>query len=1108
MPRPTRAVTDANAEAGPSHASPYAATTGATFDFTTLDPSLTGFQSRAVNAAAPGEDDSDGEDDESFGVGSADEYSDADDHSIDNQNEQDGNSDHTDAEDEYRRQSGAYGSPALAATRSPSASSKGKQRAQDAPLARAARIAQPVGVETDQINRLILAMRGTSDFSVAGRTALDREFDRTIEQELEDIDQAIQGGKKSSTRRSRHEAEPSAEVKNMLNQANQLYARGGYDAAIEILEETIRIDPNLRVPWYTLASIYDARGELEKALMFKIIAAHLLPLSQAAVDWADLGDQSKELGLLQQAIYCYTQAIKGDKEDLDSMWDRAMLLKVAGEDKKAIKAFLGLLSVHPHDPGALRELCPLLLNTGQQSLAADLYLDAFEYYKRLCPEVNAQTEEMLDTFGYADLEFLADYSLAQQKWGQTAYVIRTGVRWLQGRYTESGWDMLKDDREFDLERKVRPNWQRDARYLEETPVYPLDHKLRLRLGLARLGMNDLEEAKASAATSELDVADYPEVYGAVADAYMDKKMYTDALEFLHELADCEVASLKLGNASWSVPTMKTRESVLKQVWPEILLSAGQGLIRSTTSVVKEQPDNYQCKMQLARAYEAINEPHKALDMLHEVIRDRQRLGVDLLEEQRARARARTGRTYATKEDRAELAAQREAAEQQRLQEFTLALAALGRIEADVENGDEDAIRDWLDLATYLVEAFRETKQFFPSDTTRKFTGVLQRTWKRRGGARDIDAQAKEMASRLQSSINPAPEHEEAEPETEAETFRGIHFDDWVGLILKYAFLLAKVNETEAAVHTLEHVQSANVFRQHLDRSTRIKLGLAAVHAYCEQFVEATDVLRIVFRPYQLRSEGLRLLYGLLSQGMKATQAFNATNLSKYMLRQLRALDTAVRGKADGRAGAPDGVEDAQEEGDEDHSHRQGSLFVPTKLSPTWNLAYGHVMLVSPSGTTALVYLLRAYELAPKQPLINLSLGVAYTMRAMSRQTDNRHHQLAQALAFFDQYRRLRGPCQEVEYNLGRFFHHLGLQSYAVNHYHNCLRMVEQERQAEHLSRMHVEEGGVEPAHVDNSHDNDESSDFARVAAYNLSSLYMLAGQDDLARMVSHKWLSM
>lgn len=43
---------------------------------------------------------------------------------------------------------------------------------------------------------------------------------------------------------------------------------------------------------------------------------------------------NRQIGLMQQAIYCFTQAIKADKEDVDTMWDRAVLLKLS--DAKAM----------------------------------------------------------------------------------------------------------------------------------------------------------------------------------------------------------------------------------------------------------------------------------------------------------------------------------------------------------------------------------------------------------------------------------------------------------------------------------------------------------------------------------------------------------------------------------------------------------------------------------------------------------------------------------------------------------------------------------------------------------------------------------------------------
>ena len=50
-------------------------------------------------------------------------------------------------------------------------------------------------------SRLIHAIRDNDEFGVAGRTALDREFDRTIEEELEGLDEELEGrGKKSAGR--------------------------------------------------------------------------------------------------------------------------------------------------------------------------------------------------------------------------------------------------------------------------------------------------------------------------------------------------------------------------------------------------------------------------------------------------------------------------------------------------------------------------------------------------------------------------------------------------------------------------------------------------------------------------------------------------------------------------------------------------------------------------------------------------------------------------------------------------------------------------------------------------------------------------------------------
>lgn len=62
---------------------------------------------------------------------------------------------------------------------------------------------------------------------------------------------------------------------------------------------------------------------------------------------------------------------------------------------------------------------------------------------------------------------------------------------------QTAWDTLEDDREFDLERKEREGWEKMGRGIEESEVFELDVRLRVRLGAARMGEGKVEEAKVS-----------------------------------------------------------------------------------------------------------------------------------------------------------------------------------------------------------------------------------------------------------------------------------------------------------------------------------------------------------------------------------------------------------------------------------------------------------------------------------------------------------------------------------------------------------------------------------------------------------------------------------
>lgn len=84
----------------------------------------------------------------------------------------------------------------------------------------------------------------------------------------------------------------------LLSIAMEHYHKNQMEQARERFSEVIRIDPNLRQPWFTLATIHEARGEMEKALSFKVVGTHLSSIKSASRDWANLGSESRSVNRL------------------------------------------------------------------------------------------------------------------------------------------------------------------------------------------------------------------------------------------------------------------------------------------------------------------------------------------------------------------------------------------------------------------------------------------------------------------------------------------------------------------------------------------------------------------------------------------------------------------------------------------------------------------------------------------------------------------------------------------------------------------------------------------------------------------------------------------
>ncbi|KAF7249590.1 hypothetical protein EG68_09795 [Paragonimus skrjabini miyazakii] len=77
---------------------------------------------------------------------------------------------------------------------------------------------------------------------------------------------------------------------------------------------------------------------------------------------------------------------------------------------------------------------------------------------------------------------------------------------------------------------------------------------------------------------------------------------------------------------------------------------------------------------------------------------------------------------------------------------------------------------------------------------------------------------------------------------------------------------------------------------------------------------------------------------------------------------------------------------------------------------------------------------------PDDPLLLLLLAVSFLGVSAHKHAVSRHPAVLQALGFLSEYRRVRGHCQEVYYNIARACHQLMLGHIAVHYYEKVLTM--------------------------------------------------------------------
>ncbi|KAJ8082877.1 transcription factor TFIIIC subunit tfc4 [Marasmius tenuissimus] len=980
-------------------------------------------------------------------------------------------------------------------------------------------------------DRLVRDIRERNDNS------LSRDWDINIEDQEEtfrDDLRAASGigrrkGKNKGTRTRATGPALSHQVKALLGDGNQAFVDGDSQTAIKTMQEVIRIEPRAAGAWTVLAQCYEEIGQTDKALQLRIMAAHL---KFDAEEWNWLARQSKDLGFHQQALYCYRKVYSLDPSNVDALWDRAVLAKEIGDLRIARHSFLAILKRIPHDLTVLGELRPILIELGDFEICARLFQDAFEHYQKQFPSGGSEGEgaDRVEGGGFNLLNILvlADLYNTLEEYDKAAIAIRVGCRWLQGRGEQRYWDLIEDDREYDVD-GMAPRQQQVGEEAREPGRYPLDVNARHRLAIARIKMGETEEGvrHANVVLSE-EVLDYAPLFVEIADAYFEREMYAEAKPVYEMLGT---------DPNTSSVYILTQTAACLRVLGELKEAA-----EIYEHVRTADPTNNDAKMKLAEIYEIIGETRKALDLVYQVIDSRKRRpkaqqagstpapsmpSSSLFSEERTKTSTKSSKTRENRLTPAqlrELEAQKEKEvikgyarlkeiwegmlqERQNAEASRLSTTGGGTwaMTDQVEEGPLE--KEWVLEAEKLVEAFRETRNLFLASRINFFRGMFPK--KRSGGKKQNEEESEErMASRLQLDLENESNSRSRTRFDGIDEFRGVSFKDWLRVILQYCFLLTIRRQYELADEILRHVLISNAYLSPEHQVTiRLALVACAMHANHPHII--VEQIRKLISTNQFNNEMYRLLMASLSSGLKPTDSFITSTLQKFLFREMKLADAAlnnpdsvrwnplnkrwapISGGGQGKKGGEDGDEGEDDEGQGTtamEDGRDGKTPLPTKRNPLIVAIYGQMCIAAKSYQSAIFYLLHAYDYCPQDPMICLSLAIASIGRAMQRQSDNRHHLITQGLAFLSQYRALRKAdgiyLGEIDFNFGRTFQQLGLNSLAVKHYQSVLNMAEHEQT-----------------------DRDPNDMLTKEAAYNLALIYVTTGAAPLAQEIYRRWLS-
>ncbi|KAK4475950.1 hypothetical protein MN116_001189 [Schistosoma mekongi] len=814
------------------------------------------------------------------------------------------------------------------------------------------------------------------------------------------------------------------ELAQYLGEAERHLNNDEFEHAERICYEIIETAPQASQPYIVLAEISFRRGNQEKAKEFLYQAAQRNPSDKNT--WLTLVDWAEEAEDYPLAIHYARQALRRDRADTSLRQRLIDLCHTAGRSREALQLRLAALSVTPE-------------STGQEQfeVARDL---ADQFFKLLDPYNSVKAyesafEQYPDHGTDNDRNSALSIMLQMKRYDQALkfFTCFCGVK----LYLNSG--VL-----FDLNRhssKLSSVNKFDRCEFPDNMAVEL--QLKLFLILAHLGLGLLVVSRVEALFTNENITKYSNWLLDIIIAYKEKNLYSTAIQLILRLSKASVTSK------------------LVLIWTllaECYLEAGEteNAIKAYRHVTENlDPRHTGARLGLVNLLRRLGRQQEALKFLDpsNLVQKGAKLEISLTEQ---------CHLIVEKRENSPLKSSHKSAFKSSTSTEIQRTSISGDNDSDEGSVEKvDLESDWPDVSANLIScdhvayrlAYERCRML---DTPETVDSFLEEAWAllfsdvtRVCGIRftqlalilDSEQHRKLVIDRL-ASVAPALTEtlsNQIDAERSTTETSGVSSSDIWGLFLRVVDVLRarlpkslpQLETATAWASLLPHVQG-NDLRRLAASHLLISSSLIARHG-TPAFLELRKIQK---------------------QWSEYNQYWNVMNLAITLSRDFK------------------------------HCRFLDRLVTKDSL----NLAIGTIAssdtLVRGSYRYAIARLINMKEKFPNDALLTLLLGVGFLSMSMQKHIGSRHLAILQAVGFLGEYKRLRGDCQEVYYNIARACHQLLITHMAIHYYEKVLVM--------------------EP--VGDNPEEKSLTDLHKEAAFNLALLYRSNGNLTMARHVLQKYI--